>query len=428
MTTRTYPIWHPYSQARFSEKPLKVVSAKDALITLEDGREVLDMTCSWWVTLHGHAHPLIAQAIYQQALQCEHVLFANFTHDPALKLCNKLLSHLPHNLNHVFFSDNGSTSVEVAMKIAFQYWRNIGRPHRRRFLSFEGAYHGDTLGAMSLSAPSIFNEPFAPLLIDVDFVPYPAIFDEDPGIASKERDAIEKLCLQLEEHKDEYAALMIEPLVQGAGGMRMCRPQFLGAVQEIAKKEGLLVIYDEVFVGFGRTGEWFACTKAKTTPDLLCLAKGITGGFLPLSVTICTDSIFEAFQDKDPMKSFFHGHSYSANPLGCAASIASLQLLEENPHAFQRLEILHRLLSAPLKDHPRVEKLRFCGTIAAFDVVSEKTNYLNPIGVPLRTYCLEHGVFIRPLGNVVYILPPYCTTEEQLAHVYKVLKEALDRL
>jgi adenosylmethionine-8-amino-7-oxononanoate aminotransferase len=314
--------------------------------------------------------------------------------------------------------------VEVALKMAFQYWQNIGEKQRCRFLSFEGAYHGDTLGAMSVSAPSVFNQVFYPLLFSSDRVPFPFTFDGDEDVAAKEMRSIEAIEKLIKRNKDEYAAIIVEPLVQGAGGMRMCRPQFLQDLEKLVKSENILLIYDEVFVGFGRTGDWFACTKSKTLPDMICLSKGITGGFLPMSVTIATQQIYDAFYQDDPLKTFFHGHSYTANPLGCAAANASLKLLEEQ--SFRKLEQWHRKYSYDLQNSTYIEQLRFCGTIAAFNIkTSRHSGYLNTMGNVLRQACLDKGVYIRPLGDVIYLLPPYCMEEEDLAYVYKIIKEVL---
>lgn len=428
LSQKTYPIWHPNTQKRLEEDPIKVLSAKGSYLTLEDGKKVLDMTCSWWVTLHGHSHPFIAKAIARQAKTLEQVLFANFTHDPAIELSKKLLHHLPKNLSKVFFSDNGSTAIEVAIKMAYQYWLNLGEKKRTRFLCFENAYHGDTVGAMSASSRSIFSQQFDPLLFPVDRAPFPAIFEGDCEIEQSEKKALKAIQTLFHQHKNQYAAVLLEPLIQGAGGMRMCRPQFLQALEKIAKEENTLIIYDEVFVGFGRTGDWFACIKAKTSPNIICLSKGITGGFLPLSVTICSEDIYQAFYQNDPAKTFFHGHSYTANPLGCSAGIASLELLEKKPQVFQNMEKIHRQCSRSLQRHPRVKNLRFCGTIAAFDLEVQEAGYLNLIGTKLRKYCLTQGLYIRPLGNTVYIMPPYCTSKKELSSTYTILENALNDL
>ena len=425
--TKHYPIWHPFSQKNFTHESIKAVSAKGAYITLENGQELLDMVCSWWVTLHGHSQPEIAEAMYNQALKMEQVLFANYPHQPAIDLCESLLEILPNKFSRVFFSDNGSTAVEVALKMAFQYWFNLKEAKRKRFMAFESSYHGDTVGAMSVSDRSIFSEPFNSLLFSTDYIPFPETFDKEPLelIEEKENKSLSLISQLLDKHSKEYAALIIEPLVQGAGGMRMCRPEFLQKLEKLVKNETLL-IYDEVFVGFGRTGDWFASSKASTQPDIICLSKGITGGFMPLSVTVCQEIIYKSFQNKDPLTTFYHGHSYTANPIGCAAANASMKLLRNSSSNFQQIEAWHRELSEPLKQIPEVKQIRYCGTIFAFDIQTEnKGGYLNPIGKKIQEECLKQGIFIRPLGNVIYLVPPYCIIKEELKRVYSTLLNAL---
>jgi adenosylmethionine-8-amino-7-oxononanoate aminotransferase len=392
-------VWRPFYVKSKSGPLPKVVGASGAWLELEGGHRVLDMTCSWWVTLHGHCQPEIAAAIGKQAHAFEQVLFANFTHDPGEELCDRLIAIAPDHLDKVFFSDNGSTTVEVALKMAVQSDWNPGH----RFIAFEGAYHGDTAGAMSVSDGGVFTDPFRPMLFDVDRVPYPT----SPEQESATLNAI------AETANDSHCAVIIEPLVQGAGGMRMCRPEFLRALDHLTKELRLLTIYDEVFTGFGRTGELFACIKSGTQPDIVCLSKGITGGFLPLSVTLTTQALFETFD------TFFHGHSYTANPIACAAANASLELLKAEP--FRKFEAWHHKYGAQLSG---VNHFRVCGTIAAFELPGEG-EYLSEIGVPLEKRCLEQGVFIRPLGRTVYLLPPYCTTEAELEHAYQIVAEAL---
>lgn len=419
-------LWHPYTQAKTAPEPLKVKSAQGAWLELEDNSRLLDCISSWWVTLHGHAQPEIAQAIYQQAKQLEQVIFAGFTHDPAEQLATALIEILPAPLNRVFFSDNGSTAVEVALKMAYQYWQNQGKS-RHKFLAFEGGYHGDTVGTMSASARSLFSRVFADLLFEVEFVPFPATFWGDPDVEQREAAAIEAIEQKL--RSNEYAAMIIEPLVQGAGGMRMCRPQFLQKVRQTTQDWATLLIADEVMTGFGRTGDWFACRKAAIAPDLICLSKGLTGGFLPMSVTICTEAIYDAFYSDDPIKTLYHGHSYTANPLGCAAAIASLNLLKQNPSAFKDMEAKHQQHLSAWQDDRRVEKLRVMGTIAALDIVTDdRSGYLNQIGLQVRQQAIEHQLLLRPLGNVLYLMPPYCITDEELAFIYTGIQAILAAL
>jgi adenosylmethionine---8-amino-7-oxononanoate aminotransferase len=420
-------LWYPYTQAKTAPDPLKVKSGQGVWLELKTGERILDCISSWWVNLHGHAHPHIAEAIYQQAKCLEHVIFAGFTHDPAEQLAERLVSRLPSGLTRVFYSDNGSTAIEVALKMAYQYWANQGQP-RTTFLAFEGAYHGDTFGAMAVGARSLFTQAFTPLLFDVAFIPYPATHLQDDSAAQREQAILQQLQQTLAQQPEGYAGIIIEPLVQGSGGMQMCRPQFLQQLQQIAKAHNTLLIFDEVMTGFGRTGDWFACTKAEVTPDIMCLSKGITGGFLPLAVTVCTETIYDAFYSDDPQKTLYHGHSYAANPLGCAAALASLDLMVDHEAAFQQMEAQHNAHLATLDNHPRLKNLRVTGTIAAMDLVTEHPGYLNELSLEIRKRGIAQGLLLRPLGNVLYIMPPYCITEEELAFIYRGITTILDAI
>ncbi|HEY9643791.1 MAG TPA: adenosylmethionine--8-amino-7-oxononanoate transaminase [Coleofasciculaceae cyanobacterium] len=420
-------IWYPYTQAKTAPEPLKVKSAQGVWLELEDDRKIIDCISSWWVNLHGHAHPQIAEAIYQQAKTLEQVIFAGFTHDPAEQLAEKLVGKLPAGLSRVFYSDNGSTAVEVALKMAYQYWVNLQQP-RSTFLAFEGAYHGDTFGAMSLSK-SLFTQAFNDLLFNVESVPFPETYIGDRTVAEREQHILSLLEHKLQSNPDRYAGFILEPLVQGAGGMRMCRPEFLQKLYQVAKRFNILVIFDEVMTGFGRTGEWFACLRAGVQPDIICLSKGITGGFLPLAVTVCSEQIYDAFYSDSPTKTLYHGHSYAANPLGCAAALASWQLMIEHDLAFRSMEAKHLELLSPFKSHPKVEKLRVTGTIAAMDIVtSGQPGYLNQVSTDIRREAINHGLLLRPMGNVLYLMPPYCITDAELAIVYQGIEAILNDL
>ena len=325
----------------------------------------------------------------------------------------------------MFYSDNGSTAVEVALKMAYQYWTNQGQP-RSTFLAFEGAYHGDTFGAMAVGARSLFSQAFAPLLFDVEFVPYPIAHGDD-AIAT----AIEQTILDTLEQKltgDRYAGIIIEPLVQGSAGMRMGRSPFLQQLQQLARTHNTLLIFDEVMTGFGRTGDWFACLKAQVEPDIICLSKGITGGFLPLAATVCSEAIYNAFYSDDPRQTLYHGHSYAANPLGCAAGLASLQLMVENEPAFRQMEAKHRRHLETLMDHPRLTNVRVTGTIAAMDIVTDQPGYLNQLSIAIRQQSIAQGLLLRPLGNVLYLMPPYCTTDDELAFIYSGIHTILETI
>lgn len=421
-------IWHPFTILKDAPEPLKVVSGDGIRLKLEDGRTLIDCISSWWVNVHGHAHPEIAEAISDQARRLEQVIFANFTHDPAEHLAEQLAEQLPGSLNRVFFSDDGSTAVEVAMKIAWQYWSNEGTP-RKTFLCFEGAYHGDTFGAMSAGSRSFFTEVFNDLLFDVEFLPFPATWSGDDTAGEKERAVAEELERRLEEHPERYAGVMIEPLVQGAGGMRMCRPEFLRDLRRITRQHGTLLLFDEVMTGFGRTGDWFACRRSGVEPDIICLAKGLTGGFLPLSVTVCADRLYKSFLSSDPARTFWHGHSYTANPIGCAAALASMELMHRNESVFGAMEEWHREELEPFRTHPTVKRIRVTGTIAAFELESEgEEGYLNRIGDWIKRRCVDHGLLLRPLGNTLYLMPPYCITKEELSGVWSGMERLLDEL
>lgn len=418
-------VWYPFTSIKSSLDPIKVISGKGINLTLEDGKEVIDCISSWWVNIHGHAHPEISKAIAEQAQKLEHVIFSNFTHQPAEDVAAVLASLLPGNLNRVFFSDNGSTAVEVALKMAIQYWRNKGEK-RQKFIAFEGAYHGDTFGAMSAGSRTIFSDVFSDHLFDVDFVDYPSTWEGDKSIGDREDAVIENIEQLLSDSPDQYAGIIIEPLVQGAGGMNMCREEFLQKLHWVNRQYDTLLIFDEVMTGFGRTGEFFACKKAQVQPDIIGLAKGLTGGFLPLSVTVCTDEIYESFNSDDPLKTFWHGHSYTANPLGCAAAVASLKILKESENRMQSFEAIHRQKMERFHKYSDVKNIRFKGTIVAFDLETDQADgYLNPVSNTIKKHCVDYGLLLRPLGNTIYLMLPYCVTDEELETVYSRLENLL---
>ncbi|MEX0906381.1 MAG: adenosylmethionine--8-amino-7-oxononanoate transaminase [Balneolaceae bacterium] len=421
-------IWHPFTIQKGAAEPLKVVSGKGLWLELESGHKIADCISSWWVNIHGHAHPDIVDAIHEQARTLEHVLFANYTHDPAEKVAEVLAEKLPGNLNRVFYSDNGSTAVEVALKMAVQYWQNKGEK-KSRFIAFNGSYHGDTFGAMSAGSRSVFSDVFRDMLFNVDFVDFPETWEGDDEMGEKEDRAIEAIEQLLVENQDEYAAIIIEPLVQGAGGMRICSEEFLQKLHWVNRQFDTLLIFDEVMTGFGRTGSWFASERAQVEPDIICLAKGLTGGFLPLSVTVCADEVYQAFYSDDPVKTLWHGHSYTANPLGCAAAVASLKLLEKTSERFQSMEQKHRICLKPFSEMKSVEKIRVKGTIAAFDIKNEeKSGYLNSVAKIIKEKCIDKNLLLRPLGNTLYLMPPYCITDDELSWVYKQVEELVSEL
>jgi adenosylmethionine-8-amino-7-oxononanoate aminotransferase len=413
-------LWHPFTQMATADPPLRAVRGEGAELVLDDGSRLIDAISSWWVTLHGHGEPSIAAAIAEQARSLEQVIFADFCHPPAERLAERLaaLTGLPR----LFFSDNGSTAVEVALKMAWQWWHNQGSP-RPRLIAFDGAYHGDTFGAMALGERCLFNAPFEPLLFEVARAPWPGTWWGDDGIEARETAALKALAELLE---TPTAAVILEPLVQGAGGMAMVRPRFLQGVEALVRQAGALLIADEVMTGFGRTGHLFASQACGLRPDLIALSKGLTGGFLPMGVTLASDALFQGFHDPDPARAFLHGHSFTANPLGCAAALASLDLLEANPQRFTTMAERHRPHLERLASHPAVRRPRLCGCIAAFDLAVDSPGYFHPAGAALQRRVRQHGVFLRPLGDVVYLLPPLCLTDAQLERCWRAIAAALD--
>ena len=413
-------LWHPFTQMHTAPLPIPIVRGEGSLLFDTSGRAYLDMISSWWVNLHGHAHPYITERVSHQLRTLEHVIFAGFTHEPAVDLAERLLAILPDNQRRVFYSDNGSTAVEVALKMAFQYWHNTGQP-RRRVVALEGAYHGDTFGAMSVGGRSAFSAPFAPFLFDVDYLPVPVPGQEAAVLAQAE--AL---------FADDVAVFIVEPLVQGAGGMVMYEPDVLNTLMQMARKQGTLVIADEVMTGFGRTGKLFASHYLAEKPDLMCLSKGLTGGTMALGVTTCTATIYEAFLSNDKFKTLFHGHSFTANPLACVAALASLDLLltPETQASIERISTRHLAFAHRLRQHKTVENIRQWGTILAFDlkVAGEDSSYFNSIRDIAYNHLLDRGILMRPLGNVLYFLPPYCTTNEQLDDAYGAVLDLVSTL
>lgn len=410
-------LWHPYTHVKTAPPPLPVVRGEGAWLITESGERYIDAVSSWWVNLHGHAHPYIAERVANQLRTLEHVLFAGFTHPPAVELAERLLQLLPDRQARVFYSDNGSTAVEIAVKMAIQYYHNRGI-RRKKLVAFDRAFHGETFGAMSASGDLSFNNPFKEYLFDVLRLPAPV-----PGREAAALEALDRLL-----DTESVYAFIFEPLVLGAGGMVMYRPEVLDRLIARCRAHDILCIADEVMTGFGRTGRLFACDYLQEQPDLICLSKGLTGGTLPLAVTTCTEQVYEAFLSDDKMKSFFHGHSFTANPVGCAAALASLDLLEtpECLDNVERIAARHAAFRTRIADHPTVKEVRQRGTILAVEFsTGARSSYFNEIRDQLYAFFLERGVLLRPLGNLIYLLPPYCVTDEQLATVYSAIEEAL---
>lgn len=421
--------WHPYTHPSLDPAPVEIVRGEGAHLYTADGRRLIDAISSWWVTLHGHGHPVIAAAIAEQAKKLEQVIFAGFTHPPAEELAWRLRKILPPSLSHIFFSDDGSTAVEVALKMAVQYWQNVGEPAKRRFVALAHAYHGDTVGAMSVSADSVFTESFQHLRFGV-LRAHSAYCCRCPvGLtrATCQIECANQLGELLDRRHAEIAAVIVEPLLQGAGGMIVHPVEFLKRVRELCSNYDVLLIADEVLTGFGRTGRMFACELAGVVPDIVCLSKGLTGGFLPLAATVCDARIFEPFTVPDRARTFFHGHSYTANPLGCSAANACLSIFESEP-VFERIAAIaevHRQRLPAFKTHPKVLDVRTLGTVAALELRSEDAGYFSSVREFLYGFFLSRGILLRPLGNILYILPPYAITREELGYVYDTITEAL---
>ena len=410
-------VWHPYTQAGFGQVPLPVSSARGSALLLEDGRRILDGISSWWCCLHGHGEARLAKAAAAQFEKLDHVLFAGVTHEPAVRLAERLCEVVPHNFDRVFYSDNGSTAIEVALKLSVQLARNRGA-RKTTIVALEGGYHGDTFGAMAVGARSIFSAPFDELLFSVEYLSI------DGTLADIER--CEALC-----KKGDVACFIFEPLVQGAGGMRFVEAKVLDRYCEIFQRHGALCIADEVMTGFGRTGALFATSEMSVAPDLICLSKGITSGTLPLAVTLCRDSLYREFISNDHSRTFFHGHTFTANPIACAVALTSLEitLSDECVAQRKRIEQAHTLCAERVLGHPRVRNPRVKGTILALDLVSDGLKgYRSGIAQQAREFFIERGVLLRPLGDVLYFMPPYCFSDDELSRVHVAIEEFVGRL
>lgn len=412
-------VWHPFTQHGLEHTMIDVASAGGAWLTTGSGQRIFDAISSWWVVTHGHRHPKIIAAIQAQANKLDQVIFAGFTHEPAEAVARELLRISPAGLEHVFFSDSGSTAVEVALKMALGYWRNRGEK-RTRILALEHAYHGDTVGTMSAGERGVFNAAYEPLLFDVERIPFPA-----RGKARQTLTILEAAC-----KRGDAAAFICEPLILGAGGMMMYEAATLSDMHRLCKDHGVLFIADEVMTGFGRTGTPFACEQAAIAPDILCLGKGLTGGSVPLAVTLATGAIFDAHLSTDRSRMLFHSSSYTANPIACAAAVANLEIWRDEP-VTARLEALASRQSGHaqrLRQDTRFKSVRQCGTILAFDLVRSPAGYLADAALKIRQACLKRGVLVRPLGPVIYTMPPYCTTAAELENVYDVISNAVDEV
>jgi adenosylmethionine-8-amino-7-oxononanoate aminotransferase len=412
-------IWHPFTPLTATDEPLLITSADGVYLHTHDGRKIIDAISSWWVNLHGHSNPIIAEAIARQAAKLEHVIFAGFTHEPAIELSENLLTILPNGQSKIFFSDNGSTAVEVALKMAFQYWHNLGQP-RKKVVAFQGAYHGDTFGSMAIGERGLFTQPFFPFLFDVEFIHLPSAKNESE-VLNNFKSIVDQ---------GDVASFIFEPLVQAAGGMRMYSPIILDKLIEAAWENELICIADEVFTGFGRTGKLFASDYLRNSPDIIALSKGLTGGALPLGVTSCNKRIVGAFNSQDFSKTFFHGHSYTGNPLSCTAANASFKLLTRTAckENIDRIGNQHNTFSTRLVNNPKVKDVRTLGTILAIELASGKTAYDNVIRKTIYSFFLDRDILLRPLGNVIYLLPPYIITDAELKTIYDAIEEFLKQV
>ena len=430
-------LWHPYTQMQTAPPPLAIVRGEGVYLYTENGRRILDGISSWWVNIHGHSHPKLNEALAAQARRLEHVVFAGCTHPPAVELAERLLAVLPSGLTRVFYSDNGSTAVEVALKLACQYWGNRGRSLRRRFVTLHHAYHGDTVGAMSASEDSLFTRPFAPMLFQVLRAHAPYCYRCPLGLerSTCQIDCLGDLERLLQEHADEVAGVLVEPMLQGAGGMIVWPAEFLAGVRRLCDRYGTLMIADEVLTGFGRTGRMFACEHAAVVPDIICLSKALTAGYLPLGATVTTDGVYDAFLSEDRTRTFFHGHSFTANPLACAVAAASLDLFRETK-ALDRVSVLERRLREglePLAALPHVGDVRVIGGVGIVELVTDKGakaggGYLDRLGPRLAQGFLDRGLLLRPLGNVLYFMPPYVITEAETAWALEQIRDVLMEL
>jgi adenosylmethionine-8-amino-7-oxononanoate aminotransferase len=415
-------VWHPYTQDKTAAPAVPVVKGKGAWLYDAKGKKYFDAISSWWVNLHGHSHPYIAKKVSNQLKKLEHVIFAGFTHEPAVTLAEKLLGHLPPGHSKIFYSDNGSTAVEAALKMAFQYWYNKGKP-RKKVIAFRNAYHGDTFGAMSVSGRSAFTAPYKKFLFEVIYVEAPV-----PG---KEEKAVRSFSSVIGNNADGVAAFIFEPLVQGVAGMVMHDAVALSTMIRLCRKHNILTIADEVMTGFGRTGKFFASDHLRVSPDIVCLSKGLTGGTMALGVTSCKEKIHRAFISDNPLKTFFHGHSYTANPTACTAALASLDLLKKKQTQvfIKKITESHTNFVKEISRHPGIKEARSIGTILAIELKSEeKSSYFDPIRKKISPWFLKRGILIRPLGNVIYLMPPYCTTVKDLERIYKMIRLFLDEL
>jgi adenosylmethionine-8-amino-7-oxononanoate aminotransferase len=432
-------LWHPCTQMKDHERELPLIPIRRGRgVWLEgmDGRRYLDGISSWWVNLFGHAHPAISAAVGRQLDELEHVIFAGFTHEPAIDVAEELLRIAPPGLARCFLADNGSAAVEVAVKMSFHFWRNAGRPRKTRFITLANSYHGETLGALAVGNVALYKDIYAPLLMDVITAPSPDAFGREPGESAEAvgRRRFAEMRTLLERHADEAAAVIVEPLVQCAGGMRMYDPVYLTLLRQACDELGIHLIADEIAVGFGRTGTLFACEQARITPDFLCLSKGLTGGYLPLSAVLTTAAVYAAFYDEyAKLNAFLHSHSYTGNPLACAAARATLAIFAAEPVIERNRALAAHMASATaaLAEHPHVAEVRQTGMILAIEMVKDRVrrepyDFRERRGLAVYRHALQRGALLRPIGNVIYFMPPYVITPEEIDLLADVARTGIE--
>ncbi|MGC6429820.1 MAG: adenosylmethionine--8-amino-7-oxononanoate transaminase [Jejuia sp.] len=409
-------LWHPLKQHQLNPESLAIAKAKGCILTDEDGNEYIDAISSWYTCMYGHCNDYITRRVAYQMQQLDHVMFSDFTHEPAVKLSEELIKILPKNQNRIYFNDNGSTAVESAIKMALQFYFNKGEK-RSTFISFENGFHGDTFGAMSVSGLSVYNGPFEDFLIEVKRIPTPNGNNHNAII------------YQLEKYITEFdvAGFIYEPLIQGAAGMTIHDTDGLNSILKFCESQGILTIADEVMTGFGKTGKYFASDYIETKPDIICLSKALTAGLLPMAITSCTQDIYDGFLSDDIGKGFFHCHTYSANPVACAAAIAGIELLTSDhiQMNIKRISESHQHLESKIKNHPKVKATRHLGVIFALDLNTEMARY-GDLRDKLLKFFMDRGVFLRPLGNTIYIQVPYVISESELQKVYNTIEASLD--
>lgn len=411
-------VWHPFTKQLDAKPNINIVKGEGVYFYDDRGNKYIDAISSWWVNLHGHCNPYISKKVSEQLSELEHAIFSDFTHAPAIHLAERLLQHLPTNQAKIFYSDNGSTSVEVALKMALQYWHNKNE-QKAVFIAFENAYHGDTFGSMSVGARNVFNNAFENLLFDVKHIPVPTAENFESVKAQ-----LAKLL-----KAEPVAGFIFEPLVQGASGMIMYDEMLLDELILLCNRNNVITIADEVMTGFGRTGKFFANDHLQHKADIICLSKGLTGGYMPLGVTACAQFIYDAFLTEDRTKTFFHGHSYTANATACSAALASMDLMEkeETWQQIKLIESLHLAFKLKVQHKPALKDARVKGTIIALELqTGEHTHYLNNASQHITDFFLERGILLRPLGNIFYLIPPYCITEEELDFIYGAISEFLN--